>query len=99
MVCPALATVSLRNHVTAGNAAPGLFRAMTIRLRKLVGTVALFVLVIVWALVAMALAQVPAIRDNGYLSVAYYVIAGFGWVLPAMPLVSWMGAPRGTKKP
>jgi Protein of unknown function (DUF2842) len=71
--------------------------AMTTRLRKLVGAVALFALVIVWALIAMALAQVPAIRDSTYLSVAYYVIAGLGWVLPAMPLVSWMSYPRGTK--
>lgn len=92
MVCPALATTS-----PPGNVAPGLFRAMPIRLRKLFGAVALFVLVIVWALIAMALAQVPAIRDNAYLSVAYYVIAGLGWVVPAMPLVSWMGAP--TTKP
>jgi Protein of unknown function (DUF2842) len=70
---------------------------MTIRLRKLVGTVALLALVTVWALVAMALAQAPAIRDNAYLSVAYYVIAGLGWVLPAMPLISWMSGPRGVK--
>jgi len=67
---------------------------MTPRLRKLMGTFALFALVIVWALVAMALAQSPAIRDNPYLSVAYYVMAGLGWVLPAMPLVSWMASPR-----
>jgi hypothetical protein len=71
--------------------------AMTIRLRKLVGTVALLALVTAWALVAMALAQAPAIRDNAYLSVAYYVIAGLGWVLPAMPLISWMSGPRGVK--
>lgn len=93
MVSPALATMSQLSNV-----APGLFRSMTTRLRKLFGAVALFVLVIVWALIAMALAQVPAIRDNAYLSVAYYVIAGLGWVVPAMPLVSWMGAPRSTTK-
>jgi hypothetical protein len=63
---------------------------MPIRLRKSIGAVALFVLVIVWALVAMALAQAPAIRDNAILSVAYYVIAGIGWVLPALPVVAWM---------
>ncbi len=40
---------------------------MPIRLRKFIGAVALFVLVIVWALLAMALAQAPAIRDNAYL--------------------------------
>jgi hypothetical protein len=67
---------------------------MPIRLRKFIGAVALFVLVIVWALVAMALAQVPAIRDNTIVSVAYYVIAGLGWVLPAMPIVTWMSPRR-----
>jgi hypothetical protein len=41
----------------------------------------------------MAVAQFPAIRDNTFLSVAYYVIAGLGWIVPAMPLVSWMSAP------
>jgi Protein of unknown function (DUF2842) len=66
---------------------------MPIRLRKLIGTLALLVLVIVWALLAMALAQSPTIRDNSLLSVAYYVIVGIGWVVPAMPLVSWMARP------
>ena len=63
---------------------------MPLRFRKLIGAVALFVLVIVWALIAVAVAQFPAIRDNAVLSILYYVIAGLGWVLPAMPLVSWM---------
>jgi hypothetical protein len=66
---------------------------MSIRLRKFIGTIFLFALVIVWALVAMALAQAPLIHDNPIASVAYYVIAGLGWVLPAMPLVRWMSAP------
>ena len=67
---------------------------MPVRLRKLFGAVALFVLVIVWALLAMAVAQFPAIRDNTVLSILYYVVAGLGWILPAMPLVSWMSAQR-----
>jgi hypothetical protein len=66
---------------------------MPIRLRKFIGAVALFMLVIVWALGAMALAQAPAIHDNTLASIAYYVIAGMGWVLPAMPLVRWMARP------
>jgi hypothetical protein len=66
---------------------------MPIRLRKFIGAVLLFALVIVWALVAMALAQAPLIHDNEIASVAYYVIAGLGWVLPAMPLVRWISAP------
>jgi len=63
---------------------------MPIRLRKFIGTFLLLALVIVWALVAMALAQAPAIHNNMIASIAYYVIAGIGWVLPAMPLVRWM---------
>jgi hypothetical protein len=67
--------------------------AMRLRTRKFIGAIALFVLVIVWALVAMALAQSPAIRDNSVASVIYYVIAGLGWVVPALPLMRWMSAP------
>jgi hypothetical protein len=66
---------------------------MTIRLRKFIGAVALFILVVVWALLAMALAQAPAVRDHAIVSVSYYVVAGLGWVLPAMPLVRWMSRP------
>jgi Protein of unknown function (DUF2842) len=41
----------------------------------------------------MALAQSPAIRDNSVASVVYYIVAGLGWVIPAMPLVRWMSGP------
>ncbi len=63
---------------------------MPLRLRKFIGAIALFVLVIAWALIAMALAQIPAIRDNAIAAALYYPIAGLGWVLPALPLVWWM---------
>ena len=63
---------------------------MPIRLRKLIGAVALVALVTVWALVAMAVAQFPAIKANGVIEAIYYVVAGLGWVLPAMPLIRWM---------
>jgi hypothetical protein len=66
---------------------------MPIRLRKLIGTFALIALVVAWALVAMALAQSPAIRANGLVEVIYYVVAGLGWALPGMLLVRWMSRP------
>jgi hypothetical protein len=71
-------------------------KSMPIRLRKLIGTVVLIVLVVSWALVAMALAQSPVIKANGLIEVIYYVVAGLGWVLPAMPLVRWMSRPNAT---
>jgi Protein of unknown function (DUF2842) len=67
---------------------------MPIRLRKLIGAVALLTLVIVWALVAMALAQPVLATGNLFAEAAYYILAGIGWVLPAMPLVSWMSRPE-----
>ena len=41
---------------------------MSMRLRKLIGTVALLALVAVWALVAMAFAQYPTISENRLIS-------------------------------
>ena len=67
---------------------------MPIRIRKLIGGVALIVLVVGWALIAMALAQLPVIKANGVVEVIYYVVAGLGWVLPAMPLIKWMSTDR-----
>lgn len=66
---------------------------MTIRIRKLIGTVALLVLVAAWSLIAMALAQSVLTDINGFVAAIYYVAAGLGWVLPAMILVKWMGRP------
>jgi FtsH-binding integral membrane protein len=66
---------------------------MKIRTRKLIGTFGLLALALVWTMLAMALAQSVLTAVNGYLAAVYYVIAGLGWVLPAMPLVSWMSKP------
>ena len=41
----------------------------------------------------MALAQFALSAANGFVAAAFYVIAGLGWVLPAMPLVAWMQRP------
>jgi len=66
---------------------------MPIRLRKFIGAILLILLVVTWALLAMALAQSPLVRTNGVIEAFYYVVAGLGWVLPAMPLIRWMSRP------
>jgi Protein of unknown function (DUF2842) len=66
---------------------------MTLRIRKLIGAVALMVLLIIWSLIAMALAQSVLTDINGWVASLYYVVAGLGWVLPAMVLVRWMSRP------
>ncbi len=66
---------------------------MTIRTRKFIGTIALLVLVVVWSLLGMTLAQTPWLANSGLLQAIFYVVAGIGWVLPAMPIISWMSRP------
>ena len=66
---------------------------MTMRTRKLIGAFGLLALVCVWALLGMALAQSALTNINGWVATIYYVVVGLGWVLPAMPLISWMSKP------
>jgi len=66
---------------------------MTIRTRKFFGTIFLLLLAVVWSLTGMAVAQIPVLANSGWLQAIFYVVAGMGWVLPAMPIVSWMSRP------
>lgn len=67
---------------------------MTIRTRKFLGTIALLLLALIWSLMGMAVAQMPFLAESGILQAIFYVVAGMGWVLPAMPIVSWMSRPH-----
>ena len=49
--------------------------------------------VLIMGLLAMALAQSVLTNINGWVATIYYIVAGLGWVLPAMPLISWMAKP------
>ena len=66
---------------------------MRIRMRKLIGTIGLLALVTLWALLAMAFAQFALRAQNGIVVFLFYMVAGIGWVLPAMPIVAWMQRP------
>lgn len=72
---------------------------MSMRTRKLIGTVALLVLVIVYSLLAMATAIVLQVSDSKLIEIAYYVIAGLAWVIPAGVIVWWMQKPDAAPPP
>lgn len=63
------------------------------RLRKLIGTVLLLVLVISWALMAMAVAQGRVTELPWAWQTVSYVLLGILWVLPAGALIWWMERP------
>ena len=67
---------------------------MTQRKRKLIGTIALLALIMVYTLLALAVAIVLQVRDaNKIAELIYYVVAGLLWVLPAGWLITWMQRP------
>jgi hypothetical protein len=67
---------------------------MTQRQRKFLGTIALFVLIAVYALIAMAVAIVLQVHNaNKFVEFLYYVVAGLLWVVPAGALIWWMQKP------
>lgn len=69
------------------------------RTRKLIGGVAMIVFVIVYALVAMALADSRPVQTSGVAwQVVVYVVLGLAWVLPLMPLIVWMEGGRRKKQ-
>src|SRR5258707_15819149 len=63
---------------------------MTIRTRKFFGTIALLVLVIVWSLMGMTVAQTFWLVSSGLLQAIFYVVAGIEWGLPARMIIIGM---------
>lgn len=64
---------------------------MTPRTRKLVGTVALIAMITVYAFIALGVAVVLQVSNSSKIvELAFYVIAGLLWVLPAGILIKWM---------
>ncbi|HLH12094.1 MAG TPA: DUF2842 domain-containing protein [Methylovirgula sp.] len=59
--------------------------------RKFLGAVLMLAFVIVYALVAMALAQTKALQQApGLVQALCYGLIGMAWILPVMPLIKWM---------
>jgi hypothetical protein len=44
----------------------------------------------------MAFAQFAFSSPNAIAAWIFYVVAGMGWILPAMPLIRWMEGGRKT---
>lgn len=66
---------------------------MTIRTRKLVGTVALLLFLALYALVMMLVAVALQVSGSKVVELLFYFVGGLAWVLPAGWLVRWMQKP------
>jgi hypothetical protein len=61
------------------------------RSRKLFGAVFMVLFVVIYALVAMVLAQKTALRfESGFFRTIIFALLGMGWAVPLIPLIRWM---------
>ena len=66
---------------------------MPVRLKKLIGTILLIALVIVYALVATTIAS-TRLAESGWLAhLGFFLLGGLVWILPAMLIIKWMVRP------
>ena len=63
------------------------------RTRKLIGTLAIFVFVLVYGPLAMALAESRILEAPRLVQTLAYAVLGLAWILPLMPLIRWMARP------
>ncbi|KQT50747.1 hypothetical protein ASG43_05575 [Aureimonas sp. Leaf454] len=63
---------------------------MPIRLKKFIGAIVLIVLVVVYAIFATAFATVYLGEANGFVHLAYFLVTGMFWIVPAMVVIRWM---------
>jgi hypothetical protein len=66
---------------------------MPIRLKKLIGTILLVTLVIVYAMVATIVAVAQLAESGPLVHLAFFFFSGLLWVLPAMGIIKWMMLP------
>jgi Protein of unknown function (DUF2842) len=63
---------------------------MSVRLKKLIGTILLVTLVVIYALAATTFATYRLAQSSGWIHLAFFAFSGLLWILPAMGLISWM---------
>jgi len=66
---------------------------VTMRTRKLVGTVVLLIFIIIYSLLAMTAAIVLQVNANKFTEAVYYIVAGLAWLPPAAWIIRWMQRP------
>jgi len=66
---------------------------MPVRVKKLIGTVLLVLLVIVYALIATMVAVAQLSQSGPVTHLLFFFLSGLLWILPAMWIIKWMVKP------
>ena len=70
---------------------------MPIRLKKLIGTVLLIILVIAYALIATIVAVAQLSQSGPLVHLAFFFLTGILWILPAMAIIKGLLLPPRPK--
>ena len=65
-------------------------RAFLPRTKKLIATIALLIWLPLYALAAMRVGVAVLPEANPLLTLVYYALAGFAWILPVGLMLPWM---------
>jgi RsiW-degrading membrane proteinase PrsW (M82 family) len=68
---------------------------MPVRLKKLIGTVLIIALVVLYALVATTIASHRLGQSPWWVHLLYFAGTGLLWIIPAMFIIRWMERPAG----
>lgn len=66
---------------------------MSMRTRKLVGTILILVFIAVYAFAAMMVAIALQVGASKLVELLYYLVAGLLWTVPVALLIRWMHRP------
>ena len=69
------------------------------RTRALIGTIVILGFVIVYAPLAMALADSRISQTPPLVQTLLYCLLGIAWIFPLMPLIRWMERPDADPNP
>ncbi|MEM6761368.1 MAG: DUF2842 domain-containing protein [Pseudomonadota bacterium] len=72
---------------------------MSIRVKKLIGTLITVVFLTIYCLLVMSLAVRVLPESNGWVQLIFYVVTGMIWVVPVAGLIKWMHTPPRTDEP
>lgn len=72
---------------------------MPIRLKKMIGSLLIVALAIIYALVATTIATYRLAESPWWVHLIYFLVSGLIWIIPAMFLIRWMqGRPERIEK-
>ena len=78
------------NHLSCPHIYIGIVMKINNRIKKLIGTIIIPIWLILFIGIVAVLAEILLPNLNGFMVFLFYLIAGLIWVVPVLPIISWM---------